>query len=88
VTPIVLRRVVLTPAHKPTGNTLHVGMPVPSELRIVRHDGQQGFWLLYCDASGQELTDTWHQTLEDALHQAEFEFTVKPAHWDVGVAKA
>jgi len=78
---VVLSRIVLTPAHKPTGKTLHVGMPQPSELRIVRYDGQQGVSLLYCDESGQEFTDTWHQALEDAFNQADFEFTVKRHEW-------
>jgi hypothetical protein len=26
-------------------------------------------------------TDTHHETLEDALHQAEWEFNVLPAEW-------
>ena len=79
----VLRRVRLTLAHKPTGNTLHVGIPVPSELRIVSDDGQPGYLLLYCDQSGDEMTDSWHGTMDDALHQAEFEFTVRPDDWEI-----
>jgi len=56
---------------------------VPTELRIVRRDDGTGYFLLYCDKSGDELTDTWHATLEDALHQAEFEFTVRPEEWEI-----
>lgn len=76
-----LRRVVLTSAHQPSGTTLHVGMPVPSELQIATHGADDGFYLLYCDSSGHEFTDTWHMTIEDALRQAEIEFTVRPHEW-------
>lgn len=30
------------------------------------------------DGSG---TDTWHETLEDAFHQAEWEFGVERSQW-------
>jgi hypothetical protein len=26
-------------------------------------------------------TDTWHESLEDVLHQGEWEFEVKPSEW-------
>jgi hypothetical protein len=26
-------------------------------------------------------TDTWHESLEDAMHQADFEFGVQPDEW-------
>ncbi len=32
-----------------------------------------------------EQSDTWHETLEDAMDQADFEFGVKPEEWDVVV---
>jgi hypothetical protein len=48
----------------------------------VRYEGQDGFFLLYCDESGEEMTDTWHRTLDDALDQAEFEFTVQRHEWE------
>ena len=78
--------------HRPTGNTRHyygspldpdeqVPVPVPTTLRIVQYDGEAAFYLLYLDAAGNELTDTWHQTLDDAKHQAEFEFNVAPDEW-------
>ena len=74
----------LGPEHTATGNTRHtVGgepMPLPASLEIVDREGE-GFYLLYLDASGEEMTDTWHQTLDDAKHQAEFEFNVRPGDW-------
>jgi hypothetical protein len=33
-----------------------------------------GTYLLYVDDSGEVVTDTWHASLEDALHQAAFEY--------------
>jgi hypothetical protein len=47
--------------------------------RVVRR--RPRFYLLYLDAAGDEMTDTWHQTFDDALHHAEFEFSVKPSEW-------
>jgi|tagenome__1003787_1003787.scaffolds.fasta_scaffold19002463_2 hypothetical protein len=71
--------------HRPTGNTLHVigdqAMGPAAALRIVRYDEGPGFYLLYLDAAGEEMTDTWHQTLDDAPHQAEFEFSVASSEW-------
>jgi hypothetical protein len=56
-------------------------LPPPSELRIVKYDGDSGFYLFYCDDSGKEFTDTYHDSLEEALAQAEWEFGVKPHEW-------
>jgi hypothetical protein len=35
----------------------------------------------------EELTETWHQTLDDAMGQATFEFNVEPHEWQI-VAEA
>lgn len=58
-------------------------MAAPAELRIVRRENEAGYYLLYLDAHGVEQTDTWHQTLDDALHQAEFELCIRAADWTV-----
>jgi len=39
-----------------------------------------GFYLMYEPESGHG-TDTWHQSLDDAFHQAEWEFGVAQAEW-------
>jgi len=87
--PKLLRRIVLGPQHRPTGRTRHfygrVELPLPSELRIVQYSGDPGFYLLYCDELGNELTDTYHDTLEEAMAQADWEFGVKPDEWQVFV---
>jgi hypothetical protein len=35
------------------------------------------------DCHGAEQTDTWHETLAGAQHQAEYEFDVTPGDWTV-----
>ena len=84
---IVLGRVRLGAAHQPTGKTHHyhgrVPIPPPAELQIVKYPGDAGFYLLHFDDKGEELTDTYHDTLEDAQAQAEWEFQVKVSDWEI-----
>lgn len=83
----ILRRVRLGAHHKPTGKTRHYHgideLPSPAELIIARYTNGVGFYLLYCNSNGEELTDTYHDTLEQAMYQAEWEFSVKQDDWDV-----
>jgi len=64
-------------------------LPAPAELRIVQEDvprngiSHSGFYLLYLDDNNAEMTDTWHETLEDAMAQAEWEFQVQPEEWEM-----
>jgi hypothetical protein len=85
VRPKLLCEVTLDERHGPTRNTLHIvggqAMAPPAALHIVRYDNDPGFYLLYLDVAGEEMTDTWHQTLDDAMHQAEFEFSVAASEW-------
>ena len=71
--------------YEATGNTRHyagnVLLPMPAELRIMQYTGASGFYLLYFDETGKEQTDTFHDTLQQAFHQAEFEFGVKENDW-------
>jgi hypothetical protein len=84
---VVLREIVLEPRHRDTGNTRHVvggsPMPRPAVLRISRYVDDPGFYLLYLDAAGDDMTDTWYQTLDDAMEQATFEFDVRPHEWQL-----
>ena len=85
---ITLQTLALSPKHKPTGKTSHYRnnekLPVPSSLKIAKFKDDEGFYLLYLDAEGNELTDTHHETLEGALAQATWEFGVKPDEWETG----
>ena len=82
---IILKHVVLGSKHVATGQTRHyLGteiLPLPSELSIAQYPGDSGFYLLYFDSSGKELTDTYHDSVENAMAQADFEFQVKPSDW-------
>lgn len=43
-------------------------------LIICFNESEQAFYLFGCDEDWQVVTDTWHQTLDEAKHQAEFEY--------------
>jgi hypothetical protein len=45
--------------------------------------GDPGYYLFYCDDSGVEFTDTYHDSLDQALSQAEWEFRTKADEWEV-----
>lgn len=84
---IILRRTTLKPEHKPTGRTQHFHgteeLPTPTMLKVARYADDEGYYLFYCDDSGEEFTDTYHESLEEALAQAEWEFGVKPSEWKI-----
>jgi hypothetical protein len=81
----VLLEVELTDRHRPTGGSRHFKggelLSAPKSLRIVRYPDDPGIYLLYLDKDGQEQTDTWHQSVDDAQSQATFEFEVRPEEW-------
>ncbi len=81
----LLWRIRLGDAHKPTGRTRHfVGntpAPIPVELSIVQYPGDPGYYLFYCDESGKKFTDTYHESVEQAKAQAEWEYNVRPEEW-------
>lgn len=87
---LIHRRIVLKPDHVPTGKTRHyagtpdnrVELRTPQQLMIVQIPPKnQGYYLLYLDDKGDELTDTYHDSLEEALAQAKWEFNVDPDEW-------
>ncbi|WP_298061255.1 hypothetical protein [uncultured Campylobacter sp.] len=68
-----------------TGNTAHYDsdtiLPQPSALSIIQYGGDSGFYLFYLNESEKEQTDTYHESIEGAFKQAEFEFGVKKEDW-------
>jgi len=42
-------------------------------IAICKYD-DSGFYLFGCDADWHVITDTWHESVEDAIYQAEFEY--------------
>jgi hypothetical protein len=80
--------VKLGPHHHRPGKTKHQFLgpngtqdfPPFVALTIAQYVGDSGFYLLYEPESGMG-TDTWHESLENALHQAEYEFGVERDEW-------
>lgn len=62
----------------PTRKTRHVvdGRVVEdfAGLAIAQYKLGGGVYLFYCDAEWNSITDTYHENIEGALAQAEFEF--------------
>ncbi len=83
----VIKKVLLQQHHFNTGKVRHYVLgsiaPDPKELRIVSYQNDPGYYLLYIDAKGKEITDTYHDTIEAAIKQAEFEFNVKKNEWEL-----
>jgi hypothetical protein len=55
-------------------------MSLPAAIAICRK-AESSFYLCYCDHDWKPITDTWHQSLEDAKRQGEFEFTGVKHTW-------
>ena len=81
---VAVKRAVLGDHHLRPGRTRHSlnGKDFPPfvSLEIAQFPTDSGFYLLHICASG-EVADTWHETVEDAMHQAEFEFGVHKDEW-------
>jgi hypothetical protein len=56
-------------------------MGQPAGLAICQVDGETCYYLFGCDAEWCSFSDTWHETLEDAMAQAEHEFEGTRATW-------
>jgi hypothetical protein len=52
--------------------------PVSVEIQ----PSDDAFFLLYLDEYGTCLTDTWHQTLEEAKAQARHELGIRESDWE------
>jgi hypothetical protein len=85
---IAIRKIKLQNHHLSPGRTKHRivdnqgarDFPPFTALAITQSPGESGCYLMHLCDDGQ-AADTWHENLEDALHQAEWEFGVKPAEW-------
>lgn len=50
-------------------------------LAICQYAGKDCFYLFGCDSEWNTLSDTWHQTLDEAKAQAEFEYSGVSSTW-------
>lgn len=71
--------------HRPTGACRHV---VAGELQgpvaglaICKYEADPGYYLFYCDREWNTITDTYHDSLDAAKQQAEFEYTGVSSTW-------
>ena len=76
----------LSAKHASTESTRHhlgnTELPAHTELRIMQYPEDSGYYLLYCNKDGAEITDTYHDSANEAKSQAQFEFNVKPEEWE------
>ena len=82
------RVVMYTPIderHRHTGNcrqiVADVLMGAAAGLAICKSEEEGAYYLFGCDENWQTLTDTWHQSIDDAKKQAEFEYEGVTATW-------
>ena len=54
-------------------------LPLPNYVCIAVEE--VGFSVLHFDKEGQSFADTWHESLEAAKKQANFEFGISKADW-------
>ena len=77
--------VISLAGHAATGFTVHrrgdAILPKPSTLAIAQVGSDVGYYLLYMDEKGEEMTDTYHESLDAAFGQAEAEFDVMETEW-------
>jgi hypothetical protein len=50
-------------------------------LAICHYSGKAGYYLFYCDAAWRTVADGWHESLEAAKCQAEFEYQGIGENW-------
>lgn len=69
--------------HRSTGNTDYYRDDelievLPSCLQIEDNlQVKNEFYLIYCNENGNDIADTLHDSIDDAMLQAEWEFVVK-----------
>lgn len=71
--------------HRCTGNTRHLNhgelIGPAAGLVIAQYEGESAFYLFGCDDAWRTQSDTWHQTLDEAKGQAEFEYEGVSKTW-------
>ena len=69
-----------------TGKTRHfsgnIELPKPDFLQIVKYEDDTGYYLFYLNGSKECMTDTYHETIKNAIDQAQWEFGVDANDWE------
>jgi len=50
-------------------------------LAICKCGQESGYYLFCCDDNWEEFSDTWHETIEDAEDQAEYQYPGINSYW-------
>jgi hypothetical protein len=58
----------------PTDHSGQAALPPAALLVLDQLEDEKAFYLIRYSAEGEFAGDTWHENLDDAKHQAEFEF--------------
>ena len=85
---VKLKRVSLSPHHLRPGRTRHTISDANGvrafapfvALEIVSYPNEKSCYLFHI-SENDEIADTWHQSVEEALDQAEYEFGVRRTEW-------
>lgn len=71
--------------HVPTRGTTHIvagPVDIARRLAICKYPNESRFYLFYCDENWNAATDTWHETVEGAKEQADFEYKGSRSTWE------
>lgn len=81
----VLRYVVIQESCFDSSNCRHTSaFPfTPAALAICQYDEGGGYYLFYCDNDWTPVTDSYHETIEDALFQGELECNHITERWRI-----
>lgn len=63
--------------HEPTENCTHIvagSIQGPAWGVAICDAGKDGYYLFRCESDWMPVTDTWHESIERARDQAEFEY--------------
>jgi hypothetical protein len=66
-------------AVRPAGDLEVTPAPDPKIVEVVEQEG--AIYLLRLDDQGECVADTWHETVEAAKAQANFEFGIEDGDW-------
>lgn len=73
--------------HRFTGKTKQIVrgelMGAMSGLAICQPDKTDAVYLFGCDTDWNVVTDTWHQSLDEAKEQAEYEYEGVTQTWEI-----
>ena len=86
---LTILRVVLGANHRRPGRTRHAIVDVNGQqefppfvrLEIAQYPGDSSYYLLHICEDGK-IADTNHETLEAAMHQAEWELGILQSDWE------